>query len=301
MLGPELADRARIDRSWSTAIGAGRWDEEAAFAVIATLGIFEGRRTLLVGLRHGFPYDALEVVAATSVAALLALAHSDNRAVAEEQRRADSAEARLALTDRIQSALLALRDRGALLQETVRDLADRVGARGTSVLLVEGSELRMGAAVGLASEALRQPRRIGEGIAGWVAQRGERLVLRGRVTEERFRGTDPHAAESVIVPLRAGGNVLGVLNVKRGPGEEAFAPAELSLIDGVADDLALALRAMDGLAALERDRDSAIALAEIGRLVAAGDGETALRVAVGALGHHAAAVLRADGVVIGEH
>src|SRR5205823_1426416 len=83
------------------------------------------------------------------------------------------------------------------------DIASRIGAGGTSIMLVEGNRLRVRASVGI-GVPLGHEQRVDEGIAGWVASRGERMVLLGPIDDDRFRGSDPQAGEAVIMPLRAG-------------------------------------------------------------------------------------------------
>jgi DNA-binding NarL/FixJ family response regulator len=139
--------------------------------------------------------------------------------------------------------------------------------------------------------------RVGEGIAGWVAANGEKIVLRGRVDDERFRGSDPEAEESIVVPLREGGDILGVLNVKRPDMPDGFSDRH-DLLDAIAGDIGRALRAMSVVADLERDRADAVAYADVARAVAVGDVDGALGAAL-ALGHHAAAVRATDGNLIG--
>src|SRR5204862_34278 len=104
-----------------------------------------------------------------------------------------------------------------------------------------GSLTQMPSCARSADRRLAHPwRRVGEGIAGWVASRGERVVLMGPVDDDRFRGSDPQAGESVIMPLRAGDEIIGVLNVKRPTGGEGFGQ-KLEVLDAIAGDVGRAL------------------------------------------------------------
>src|SRR5207247_5524235 len=132
-------------------------------------------------------------------------------------------------------------------------------------MIVEGALLPLRAAVGLASGVtVGREQRLGEGIAGWVASRGEKVMLRGRVDDARFTGTDPDARESVSVPLREGGDVLGVLSVKRPDADRGFGD-RLELLDAMAADLGRTIRAMNTIAALERARRAALGDARLAR------------------------------------
>src|SRR3989442_12383090 len=117
-------------------------------------------------------------------------------------------------------------------------------------MLVEGSELRVRSSVGL-GVPLGHTQRVDEGIAGWVASRGERIFLRGPIDEERFRGSDPEAGEAVVMPLRSGDEVIGVLNVKRPTGIGGF-DGKLEVLDAIAGDVGRALSAVNRIDQLER-------------------------------------------------
>src|SRR2546427_11340072 len=203
-----------------TAVAAGRWDEQAAFALLTRIDLPDGE-ALLCALRHGVPFDAVELSTASSAAELLAMSVGDGRAMADAKHESAQNTDRVALLERLLTGLEETRDASALLTRAAEDIASRIGAGGTSIMLVEGNRLRVRASVGI-GVPLGHEQRVDEGIAGWVASRGERVVLLGPVDDDRFHGSDPQAGESVIVPLRAGDEVIGVLNVTRPTGDEGF-------------------------------------------------------------------------------
>ncbi|HYK98374.1 MAG TPA: response regulator [Candidatus Acidoferrales bacterium] len=268
-LGADLFVRAKR-AAFVTAIPAGRWMDGAAYALVASVD-WNGD-TILVGLREDLPFDAVEAVGAAAAARMLEMIASEGRVLAETLRQSDSLEGQL------------------------RDIARRMHAGAASIMVVEGDELRVRAAIGLPSE-IRTRQRIGEGIAGYAAARGEKLVLRGPVNDDRFRGFDPDAREAIVVPLREGSEVLGVLNLKRPEAPDGFAEGH-ALVDGIAAEVAHTLRSMDTASALARDRDNAQAAAEIARAVAGRDIVAALEQTL-QLGHHAVAVRDRNGVVLG--
>ena len=212
-LGPDAFTRAERG-AFTTPIAAGRWTESVAYAVVAAIDPNGG--TILCGLRHDVPFDAIDAAAAAAAGDLLEMSASEGRALAETQRHSES------------------------LEERLLDAARRMGAGAASIMVVEGDELRLRASVGLpAGVDTRQ--RIGEGIAGWVAARGEKVVLRDPVHDKRFRGVDPDAREAIVIPLREGSDVLGVLNMKRPQTPDGFAERH-ELLDAIAADIAHALR-----------------------------------------------------------
>jgi len=63
------------------AVAAGRWDEQAAYALLTRIDLPEGE-ALLCALRHGVPFDTVELATANAAAELLALSVRDGRSIA---------------------------------------------------------------------------------------------------------------------------------------------------------------------------------------------------------------------------
>src|SRR5204863_79186 len=117
-----------------------------------------------------------------------------------------------------------------------------------------------------------------------LAASGAKMVLRGAVSDERFHGVDPEAREAIVMPLRDGTDILGVLNVKRPEAPDGFAD-RIELLDAIAADIGRALRSVKTLGTLERERDDALAYADVASAVAANDVGAALDATL-RLGHH---------------
>ena len=287
---------ARAERgAFVTAIPAGRWTDGSSYAVIAPIEAWNGT-AIVVGLREDIPFDAIEAFGATAAARLLEMSALEGRALAETLRQSASLEERLHVLSGMGDDLAHTRDPSAMLERATQEVARRMGAQAASIMVVEGDELRLRASVGLPSAAAGVRRRIGEGIAGWVAARGEKVVLHGAVADERFSGVDPEARESIVVPLRDGDDVLGVLNVKRPESAEGFGERH-ELLDAIAADIGRALRSVRSLDELERDREVAYAYADVARAVAASDTNAALEASL-RLGHHAVALRDTKGALI---
>ncbi|HYO45819.1 MAG TPA: response regulator, partial [Gemmatimonadota bacterium] len=254
---------------------------------------------LLCALRHGMPFDAVELSTASSAAELLAMSVGDGRAMADAKNESAQTNDRVALLEHLLTGLEETRDASSLLAQAAEDIAMRMGAGGTSIMLVEGKRLRVRASVGI-GVPLGHEQGVDEGIAGWVASRGETVVLHGPVDDDRFRGSDPQAGEAVIMPLRAGDEIIGVLNVKRPTGEEGFGQ-KLEVLDAIAGDVARALVAINRIDDLEREWRSEVALEDVMRLAAASDAEAAARTAASSFGHHAVAVRAPDGRLLALH
>ena len=296
ILGQDAFARA-AGGAFAVSVPSGRWGDEAAFAVVAPIETWNGP-AVLCALRREMPFDTLDVIAASSAAQLLALMASDGRDLANAQRQATELDERLDVLGGIGEGLVDARDASAVLARAAAEVARRMDAGASSIMLVEGDELRLRASVGLPTNVhLGRGQRLGEGIAGWVATSGEKIVLRGRVTDERFHGVDPDARESISVPLRVGDDVLGVLSVKRPHDADGFSGRQ-TLLDGIAADLSRALRAMNVISNLQREREHAEGFADVALAVAAGDAHGAARAAAEAFGHHAVALRGRSGKVL---
>ncbi len=82
LLGVDVVERA-LDAEFVIApLPAGRWGDEAGFALVARLPTPEGP-ALLCALRRRLPFDAVDAASATAAAELLSLGVIDGRGVAE--------------------------------------------------------------------------------------------------------------------------------------------------------------------------------------------------------------------------
>jgi hypothetical protein len=199
-LGGDLFTRAERG-AFVTAVAAGRWTESAAYAVVAPVAAL-GTTAIVCGLRRDLPFDAVDAASATAAARLVEMSALDWRANAEALRQSATLAERLEVLSGVGEELARTRDSSALLAHVTQEVARRMRAGAASIMLVEGDELRLRAAVGLPQQLSGRAQRIGEGIAGWVAASGTKVVLRGRVDDERFSGVDPEAGEAIVVPLR---------------------------------------------------------------------------------------------------
>jgi len=298
ILGDEAFARAR-NGAFAAAVPAGHWGDEAAFSVIAPIEGWNGP-AILCGLRREIPFDPVDVIGVASAAHLVAMIATDGRALAAATRRNATLDERIGILGDLGAGLTTSGEADALLARIVADVARGMDAGATSIMLVEGDALRLRAAVGLPDSMLGHGQPLGEGIAGWVVRSGQKIVLRDPVTDKRFRGIDPDAREAVIVPLRDGDDVLGVLNVKRPRVEGAFAE-RAELLDDIAADLARSVRALNVLTSLERDRHRAEGFARLALAVANNDPAGAARATAEAYGHHAVALRDSAGEVIAVH
>ncbi|MGN6169875.1 MAG: GAF domain-containing protein [Solirubrobacteraceae bacterium] len=170
-------------------------------------------------------------------------------------------------------ALAAREGHRPLLQAIVEVARAIFGARAASIMLLDegAAELVFEAVTGEGEDTL-VGRRIpsGTGIAGWVAQSGQPLVVEDVARDPRFavqeaRRTGYVPKGLMAVPLLRDERVLGVLNVLDRPERRRFTVAEMDLLGlfanqaAVALDLLLQARRIEALLAASGDELEAVA------------------------------------------
>jgi diguanylate cyclase (GGDEF)-like protein len=121
----------------------------------------------------------------------------------------------------VAKALTSSLDLDSILQTIMEKMAEYFQPDTWSLLMVDEdkNELYFAIAVGTAAEALKNVRlKVGEGIAGWVAKNGERLIVPDVMTDPRFAKridemTKWETRSIICVPLRSKLRVLGVIQL----------------------------------------------------------------------------------------
>jgi HD-GYP domain-containing protein (c-di-GMP phosphodiesterase class II)/HAMP domain-containing protein len=83
---------------------------------------------------------------------------------------------------------------------------------------------------------------LGDGIAGWVAESGEPLLVQGDQVPAHLRNITAreHVTSAISVPLKSSGRTLGVINVSS-QGKRRFTDSDVLLLTRLAADAAMAL------------------------------------------------------------
>ena len=160
----------------------------------------------------------------------------------------------------------------AVLQQCVVMVAEVMEAKIVSFMFLdeEGQELRIQASHGLdADMAARTCVRIGDSIAGWVAQTSEPLLVRDVEEDRRFRKMNHPQYETrslLCVPLQLSGVTIGVVNANNKVGGTPFDEDDLRLLTAIVSRVAAAL---DRLNTAPDESDVAATLASLRAVVRA--------------------------------
>jgi len=149
----------------------------------------------------------------------------------------------------LSKTLVSTFDLEALMQTMVEKFNELIPARNWSIFLLdpETQELRFFVVVGLDIDKVKHLRlRLGEGIAGTVAQTGQPIFIQDARSDPRFcarvdEQTGFETRSIICLPLRVRGELIGVLEVINIENENFFLQTYLPLLNILADYLAIAL------------------------------------------------------------
>ncbi|MEW6571146.1 MAG: sensor domain-containing diguanylate cyclase [Nitrospirota bacterium] len=136
-----------------------------------------------------------------------------------------------------------------LLTKIMKRIKEMTKADAWSVLLVdqETGDLVFEKSTGKKSKEIQKFRlKMGEGIAGWVAQEGLPVVVPDVSKDERFWGNTDQAIHFktkslMCVPIKGGEQVLGVIEVANKTTGEPFLREDLDLLLKLVDQMAIAI------------------------------------------------------------
>ncbi|HXW89308.1 MAG TPA: sensor domain-containing diguanylate cyclase [Terriglobales bacterium] len=154
----------------------------------------------------------------------------------------------LAIFHDVAKALTSSLDRDSILQTIMEKMAEYFQPDTWSLLLVDQDqeEMYFAIAVGTAAEVLKNVRlKVGEGVAGYVAQHGERVIVPDVYSDPRFAKridemTRWETRSIVCFPLRAKERVLGVLQLLN-VDMEHFGDQEIFFLQSLCDYAAIAI------------------------------------------------------------
>jgi len=233
----------------------------------------------IVALRVDRPWGPESLALLRQSAALVAVDLDDTHSLWESTKAAARLARRVRVLEEVRREIAHTEDPEKMIAVAAERIGQLFDAFGVSVMLLQNDdELVVRSAFGANEQVVRAARRrVGEGISGWVARHGEPLVLSGRVEDARFNGVDPTIEAAVVVPLRYGSRVLGVVNVRARRGIDTGDGELLQDLSVVAQDLAAmidrgetAVARLSTVRRLESDRRQAVALFDLARLAGSG-------------------------------
>lgn len=180
-------------------------------------------------------YTAADGQLVMAFAEQAAVAVLNARLFADSERRAYGLRALATTAQAINGTF----DLSTVLQLVVQHAREWLGMEGASLALVEGERLVFMEAAGPTAESVRTAViNLGDGIAGWVAQHNEPIVVPSARTDPRFfKGLDDKSGFETralaCVPVRIGDRAIGVLEVVN-PAGGVFDPETLHLLDSLA-------------------------------------------------------------------
>ena len=253
-----------------------------------------GGVTVSVGLAHG-PEHAMnprELVACAEAAMMTAKVQGKNRIVLYEEEAVERpgmptaprdlrSIAHLKMLQTLSSKLNRLNDVREIGNEIAAELRPLIDYHNCRVFVVDGTDDLVPIAFrgDLATETAALPlellrTRIGKGVTGRCAERGESLLVPDAANCEfgtRIEGT-PVIEESLLaVPLLYGSRVVGVIVVSK-LGLDQFDDADVRLLEVLAGHAAVAVENARLYESARREAESATALLEFGRELAAASG-----------------------------
>jgi diguanylate cyclase (GGDEF)-like protein len=168
-----------------------------------------------------------------------------NSAVPSEHREAGE----IAVFQELGKALTSSLQLDQVLRTIMEKIYEFLRPDNWSLLLLDEAkqELYFELAVGKASQALKDVRiKVGQGIAGWVAQHGEAVVVADTSKDMRFFGqvdekTKMETQSIVAVPVKFRDTCLGVIELINCLGPNGFDQRDLKLLEALSDFAAIAL------------------------------------------------------------
>jgi diguanylate cyclase (GGDEF)-like protein len=156
---------------------------------------------------------------------------------------------RLSLFHEIGKALASTLDLQKILQTVMEKISDLLQPDTWSLLMLDEAarELYFEIAIGAGADRLKDVRlKLGEGIAGWVAEHGEPVLVEDVKRDARFSRridelTQVDTRSVVCVPIKGKEKVLGVIELVNCLGRESFRREDIPILKSLADYAAIAL------------------------------------------------------------
>lgn len=199
----------------------------------------------VINKKNGEPFNRDDVAFIKSLATEATVAIKNANLHLETRRKADQFATLSRLSSVLNSTLKAKEVRKRAMEAAVELLRCETG----SLYLIdqEKQELYFEVALGEKGEAVKEIRlKMGEGIAGWVAQEGKSDLVADTSTDPRWaskvdKKSKFQTRNMVTVPVKSKGVVIGVLQAINKLNNEKFTVDDQKMLESLADQVAIAL------------------------------------------------------------
>lgn len=243
---PYLAAAVDKDPAWSSRVGQELGYKTrnllAAPLILGgkTHGVIE-----VINKKDGRPFTRDDLVFLQGLAAEASVVLESARLFVDAKRRAEQFATLSRLSAVLNSTLNQKEVRNYAMEAAVELLACETG----SLYLIdqEKQELYFEVALGEKGEAVKEIRlKLGEGIAGWVAQEGKSDLVPDTAKDPRWASRVDQKSKfqtrnMVTVPVRARDQVIGVLQALNKLQNKKFDAEDQRLLESLADQVAIAL------------------------------------------------------------
>ena len=156
---------------------------------------------------------------------------------------------RLSLFHEVGKTLASTLDLQKILQTIMEKISDFLRPDTWSLLMLDEKtqELYFEIAIGAGANNLKDVRlKVGEGIAGWVAEHGEAVLVEDVTSDPHFTSkfgelTQIDTQSVVCVPIKGREKVLGVIELVNHSGKASFRKEDIPILKNLADYAAIAL------------------------------------------------------------
>ena len=133
------------------------------------------------------------------------------------------------------------------LKIIVEKAADLLNVERVSLMLLDKKkrELTIECATGISNHVIKNARvKLGQGVSGWVAKKGKPLLINDISKDKRFKPREKgkyYTRSLLSVPLKARGEVIGVLNINNKAKKQIFNKDDLDLLSALANEASIAI------------------------------------------------------------
>ncbi|HTP09492.1 MAG TPA: response regulator, partial [Anaerolineae bacterium] len=219
---------------------------------------------MLMSMREPYDFTEQEIRRYRTLAGQAAVALENRRLFQDVQARVNE----LTILTRIGRRLASTLDLDEILASVIDESFNATKATNGGILLYNEREnaLEVRTLRGFAPEIeARYASHIihaGEGLVGRVLNTGEAVLVNDVTQEPDYQEIESHTRSELILPVRQGGLLLGVLNLES-PLANAFSESELRLLEAMADQAAVAIT---NARAYEAERQAVERMREVDRL-----------------------------------